>query len=273
MNEIMEHGEKLAGMVALRELNNSRAQASPTSPTLVQYNPGELSGAQWDMVQLVGDKARRNNVVLMDRDKVEVFYTRVSELEELFACIQQHAAVLVQRDQSVRIQIERACELASVCSTVLQVAISYRDTQQGWYPSPEGLTPWFCKQTVRAGVWKVATMLLELKVEANMSEPTLTEEVMRQVEEMADLLLESYAGAITAKVEREEEYRGLQMEYWTRRDFLLSSLQQHAYEVAGQVPTCLLTWSKILLVVFLPHNLLLSYVCNVVCILILACID
>ena len=183
----MEHGEKLAGMVALRELNNSRAQASPTSPTLVQYNPGELSGAQWDMVQLVGDKARRNNVVLMDRDKVEVFYTRVSELEELFACIQQHAAVLVQRDQSVRIQIERACELASVCSTVLQVAISYRDTQQGWYPSPEGLTPWFCKQTVRAGVWKVATMLLELKVEANMSEPTLTEEVMRQVEEWLDL--------------------------------------------------------------------------------------
>ncbi len=55
---------------------------------------------------------------------------------------------------------------------------------------------------------------------------------MTQLEEMADLLLESYAGAITAKVEREEEYRGLQMEYWSRRDTLLTALQQYAAQVA-----------------------------------------
>lgn len=235
LNEILEHGEKLASMVALRELNNTRAQPKSTSSTMFsQYNAGDLSGAVWDMIQLVGDKARRNNVVLMDRDKVEVFYTRVSELEELFVCIQQHAAFLVQRDQAVRVQIERACELAKACSTILQVAIAYRDAQQAWYPSPEGITPWYCKQNVRSGLWKVATMLLELKVEGDMSEPTLTAEVMRQVEEMTDFLLEGYAGAITAKVEREEEYRGLQMEYWTRRDRLLTALQQHAFQVAAQ---------------------------------------
>ncbi|KAG0557540.1 hypothetical protein KC19_11G138400 [Ceratodon purpureus] len=235
LNEILEHGEKLASMVALRELNNTRAQPKSTSPTMFsQYNAGDLSGAIWDMIQLVGDKARRNNVVLMDRDKVEVFYTRVSELEELFICIQQHAAFLVQRDQSVRVQIERVCELAKACSTILQVAIAYRDAQQAWYPSPEGITPWYCKQNVRSGLWKIATMLLELKVEGDMSEPTLTAVVMRQVEEMTDFLLEGYAGAITAKVEREEEYRGLQMEYWTRRDRLLTTLQQHAFQVAAQ---------------------------------------
>lgn len=233
LHAIMEHGEKLAGMVALRELNNARAQTSTTDSK--SFSPGELSGALWDTVQLVGDKARRNNVMLMDRDKVEVFYTRVSELEELFSCIQQHAATLVQRDQAVRVQIERACELATACSTVLHVAISYHDTQQAWYPSPEGLTPWYCKPMVRSGVWKVATMLLELKAEAETSEPTLTGDLMRQVEEMADLLLEGYAGAITAKVEREEEYRGLQMEYWSRRDFLLSALQRYAFQTVKQV--------------------------------------
>lgn len=235
LNEILEHGEKLASMVALRELNNSRAQLKPASPTMLsQFNGGDMSGAIWDLVQLVGDKARRNNVVLMDRDKMEVFYTRVSGLEDFFWCIQQHAAFLVQRDQAVRVQIERACELANACRTILQVAISYRDTQQAWYPSPEGITPWHCKQNVRSGLWKIATMLLELKVEGDMSEPTLTAEVMRQVEEIADFLLEGYAGAITAKVEREEEYRGLQMEYWTRRDLLLTALQQHAFQVATQ---------------------------------------
>jgi len=30
INEILEHGEKLAGMVALRELNNYRAPPKPT---------------------------------------------------------------------------------------------------------------------------------------------------------------------------------------------------------------------------------------------------
>ena len=227
-------------MVALRELNNTRAQSKSTSPNMFsQYNAGDLSGAIWDMIQLVGDKARRNNVVLMDRDKVEVFYTRVSEMEQLFVCIQQHAAVLVKRDQAVRVQIERACELATACSTILQVAIAYRDAQQAWYPSPEGITPWYCKQNVRSGLWKIATMLLELKGEGDMSEPTLTAELMRKVEEMADFLLEGYAGAITAKVEREEEYRGLQMEYWTRRDRLLNALQQYAFHVAAQVVICL----------------------------------
>jgi nuclear pore complex protein Nup133 len=257
LNEILEHGEKLASMVALRELNNTRAQPKSTSSTMFsQYNAGDLSGAVWDMIQLVGDKARRNNVVLMDRDKVEVFYTRVSELEELFVCIQQHAAFLVQRDQAVRVQIERACELAKACSTILQVAIAYRDAQQAWYPSPEGITPWYCKQNVRSGLWKVATMLLELKVEGDMSEPTLTAEVMRQVEEMTDFLLEGYAGAITAKVEREEEYRGLQMEYWTRRDRLLTALQQHAFQVAAQVVICprnqhySVPWGHLLHVIF-----------------------
>jgi len=66
-------------------------------------------------VQLVGAKARRNNVVLVDRDKADVFYTRVSGLEDFFVCIQQHAAFLVQRAQAVRVQIERACELVLAC--------------------------------------------------------------------------------------------------------------------------------------------------------------
>lgn len=52
-----------------------------------------------------------------------------------------------------------------------------------------------------------------------MSELILIVEVMRQVEEIVDFLLEGYVGVIIVKVEWEEEYWGLQMEYWICRDF------------------------------------------------------
>jgi nuclear pore complex protein Nup133 len=73
---------------------------------------------------------------------------------------------------------------------------------------------------------------LDLKDEASSSTPSLVPKLADHLEELVDLLLESYAGAITAKVEREEEYRGLQKEYWSRRDTLLDALYQNAKTVA-----------------------------------------
>ncbi|KAG6552909.1 hypothetical protein Mapa_005565 [Marchantia paleacea] len=238
LHAIMEHGEKLAAMVQLRELHNSRAQSrlqisgSFHEPDSVDNI--ETSGALWDTVQLVGEKARRNNVMLMDREKSEVFYTRVSDLEEFFACIQQHASSIIGQEQPVRMQVERLCEIAEATTGVIRAAIRYRDAQLSWYPSPEGLTPWYCRPTVRSGVWKVASLILEVKAEASVSVPSLVPKLVSWLEIVSDVLLEGYAGAITAKVEREEEYRGLQMEYWSRRDTLLSALQQHAKEVADE---------------------------------------
>ncbi|KAL3700888.1 hypothetical protein R1sor_018910 [Riccia sorocarpa] len=236
MHAIMEHGEKLAAMVQLRELHNVKAQArAPVSGTFtgsgLQENV-EVSGALWDTVLLVGEKARRNNVMLMDREKSEVFYTRVSELEEFFACTQQHGTSIIGPEQPVRIQAERLCELAEAATSAIKAAIRYRDSQSSWYPSPEGLTPWYCQSTVRSGLWKVASLILDLKAEASVSVPSLVPKLVSWLEVVTDVLLDAYAGAITAKVEREEEYRGLQMEYWTRRDTLLSALQRHGKEVA-----------------------------------------
>lgn len=233
IHAIMEHGEKLAAMVQLRELHNTWAQARTHNTDAEQLESVEVGGALWDTVQLVGEKARRNNVMLMDREKSEVFYTRVSDLEEFFSCIQQHASSIVGREQPLRVQIDRLSEIAESATSLIRAAIRYRDAQQSWYPSPEGLTPWYCRPTVRSGVWKVATMILDIKSEASVSVPSMEPVLVSWLEEVADVLLEGYAGAITAKVEREEEYRGLQMEYWSRRDALFAALQQHAKAFAS----------------------------------------
>eukprot|EP01018_Ginkgo_biloba_P017682 Gb_30615 [translate_table: standard] len=236
LQAIMGHGEKLAAMIQLRELHNASAQARPQSrldSSNANLETSEVSGALWDLVQLVGEKARRNNVMLMDREKAEVFYSRVSELEELFSCVHQHLGYVVGRELPLRLQIERLCQISNACTTVVRTAIRYRDVQHSWYPSPEGLTPWYCQPTVRSGIWKLASLILELKMEADASEPSMKSMLIAELEEATDIILEAYAGAITAKVEREEEYRGLQMEYWSRRDVLLNALYQHVKDVAG----------------------------------------
>ncbi|KAF8380785.1 hypothetical protein HHK36_028279 [Tetracentron sinense] len=84
LQTIMEHGEKLVGMIQLKELqyminqNRSNVIGSPYS-----NSPNETVGSLWDLIQLVGEKACRNTVLLMDRDYAEVFYSKVSDLEEL----------------------------------------------------------------------------------------------------------------------------------------------------------------------------------------------
>lgn len=235
LQSIMGHGEKLSAMIRLRELHNASAQARPQSRleslnTDLQHS--EMSGSLWDLVQIVGEKARRNNVMLMDREKAEVFYSRVSELEELFSCVNQHLTYVVGRELPLRLQIERLREISIACTSVVRTAIHYRDIQYSWYPSPEGLTPWYCQLTVRSGIWKLGSLILELKMEADVSEPSMKSVLASQLEEVTDILLEAYAGAITAKVEREEEYRGLQAEYWSRRDNLLNALYLHLKDVA-----------------------------------------
>ncbi|KAJ7530916.1 hypothetical protein O6H91_14G024600 [Diphasiastrum complanatum] len=236
LHAIMEHREKLIVMIELRDLHNARdrvqQQDRHSTYSIEKIDNPDGGGALWDTVQLVGERSRRKNVMLMDREKTEVFYTRVSDVEDFFNCIQHHGSAIIGQEEPIRSQIERLCELSKACISSLRAAIQSRDSQQVWYPSPEGLTPWYCKPTVRSGVWKVATLLMEMRAEAAIFEPLIKEQLVDQLEEVADILLEEYAGAITAKVEREEEYWGLQMEYWSKRDKVLSALQQHATEIA-----------------------------------------
>lgn len=81
----MEHGEKLSAMIQLRELQNLISQNRSTSVGSSNSNVDiQMSGALWDMIQLVGERARRNTVLLMDRDSAEVFYIRFQILKISF---------------------------------------------------------------------------------------------------------------------------------------------------------------------------------------------
>ncbi|WCJ37399.1 Nucleoporin Nup133/Nup155-like [Euphorbia peplus] len=222
---ILEHGEKLAGVIQLRELQNAINQNRSTATNSQHYSSDSpISGALWDLIQLVGERSRRNTVLLMDRDNAEVFYSKVSDLEEAFYCLDKHLEYVISEDQALEVQIQRVCELANAVVSVLRAAMLYRNEHHIWYPPPEGLTPWYCQPMVRNGLWSVASFMLQLLNETTGLNNSITSDLYSNLELLAEVLLEAYSGAIAAKLERGEEHKGLSDEYWNRRDSLLESL-------------------------------------------------
>ncbi|MED6215967.1 hypothetical protein PIB30_003170 [Stylosanthes scabra] len=178
---ILEHGEKLSAMIQLRELQNMISQNRSTSvSSLGSSSDIQMSGALWDLIQLVGERARRNTVLLMDRDNAEVFYSK--------------------------------------------------NENRLWYPPPEGLTPWYCQPVVRKGIWSVAFVLLRLLSEISGFDKSSKLDLYSHLEALAEVLLEAFSGAVTAKIECGEEHKGLLNEYWERRDALLESLYKQVKE-------------------------------------------
>ncbi|KAL5581691.1 hypothetical protein UlMin_014133 [Ulmus minor] len=231
LQTILEHGEKLAAMIQLRELQNVISQ-NRSKEVGSSHSGAEIqtSGALWDLIQLVGERARRSTVLLMDRDNAEVFYSKVSDLEEVFYCLDRQLEYLISTEQPLGVQIRRACELSSACVTIVRTAIHYKNEHHLWYPPPEGLAPWYCKQVVRNGIWSIAFFMLELLKEASTLDVFAKSDLCTHLEELAEVLLEAYAGTVTAKVERGEDHKGLLDEYWSRRDILLDSLYQQVKE-------------------------------------------
>ncbi|EHA8590645.1 putative Nuclear pore complex protein NUP133 [Cocos nucifera] len=229
---IMEHGEKLSGMMQLRELQNSHSQNrsnvvdSVDSPS--SYSQIQTAGSLWNLIQLVGEKSRRNTVLLMDRDNAEVFYSRVSDIEEMFSCLSHQLHYIIGGEQPFFILMQRGCEISSACTTLIRTALRHRDEHKNWYPSPEGLTPWNCQPVVRSGLWSIASFIMQLLKEAIAVDLSMKSKLWSELEELSDVLLEAYTGIITAKIERGEEHKGLVEEYCIRRDELLGSL----YELA-----------------------------------------
>ncbi|KAI8558082.1 hypothetical protein RHMOL_Rhmol04G0061000 [Rhododendron molle] len=224
---IMEHGEKLAAMIQLKELQNLIGQNRPTG---IGYphssSEGGISGSLWDLIQLVGERARRNTVLLMDRDNAEVFYSKVSDLKELFYCLDKQLGYIISTEMPLVVQIQRACELSNACVTLIRAATQYRNEYHMWYPSLEGLTPWYCQPVVRSGLWSIASFMLQLLNGISHLDMSSKSDIYSNLEVLAEVLLEAYSGAIIAKVERKEEQKGLLDEFWNRRDALLDSLYQ-----------------------------------------------
>lgn len=246
MQIILEHGEKLAGMIQLRELQNVISQnrsigvGSSHSSAEIQ-----MSGALWDLIQLVGERARRNTVLLMDRDNAEVFYSKVSDLEDIFYCLDRHLDYVISIEQPLGIQIHRACELSNACVTIIHEAMHYRNDNHLWYPPPEHLTPWYCQPVVRNGLWSIASYMLQLFNEASGIDMSAKSDLYTHLEVLTEVLLEAYAGAVTAKVDRGEGHKGLLDEYWNRRDTLLDSLYKQVLDyVEGRHRVNILSCSR-----------------------------
>lgn len=231
MQIILEHGEKLAGMIQLRELQNIISQNRSRGRSPSHSSPeNQISGALWDLIQLVGERARRNTVLLMDRDNAEVFYSKVSDLEQVFDCLDKQLEYVISAEQPFEIQVQRACELSNACVTIVRTAMQYRSEHHLWYPPPESLTPWYSQAVVRNGMWHLASLMLQLLKEASQLDVSAKLDLYTHLEALAEVLLEAYAGAVTAKVEQGDEHKGLLDEYWNRRDALLDTLYQQVKE-------------------------------------------
>ena len=246
MQIILEHGEKLAGMIQLRELQNmigqNRSIGVGSSHSSAEIR---MSGALWDLIQLVGERARRNTVLLMDRDNAEVFYSKVSDLEDIFYCLDRHLDYVISIEQPLGIQIQRACELSNACVTIIHEAMHYRNDNHLWYPPPEHLTPWYCQPVVRNGLWSIASYMLQLFNEASGIDMSAKSDLYTHLEVLTEVLLEAYAGAVTAKVDRGEGHKGLLDEYWNRRDTLLDSLYKQVLDyVEGRHQVNILSCSR-----------------------------
>lgn len=223
----MEHGEKLMGMIQLRELQNIISQNRLAGAgSLHSSSENGISGSLWDLIQLVGERLRRSTVLLMDRDNAEVFYSKVSDIEEVFYCLDKHLEYVISPELPLMVQIQRACELSNACVTLIQAAMHYKNENHIWYPSPEGLTPWYCQPLVRNGQWSIASFMIQLLNERVGLDISVKSDLFSNLEALAKVLLEEYTGAIAAKVERGEDHKGLLNEYWNRRDKLLNSLYQ-----------------------------------------------
>lgn len=224
---ILEDGEKLTGMIQLRELQNmiSQSRSIGVSSQHSSVN-GEVSGSLWDLIQIVGERARRNAVLLMDRDNAEVFYSKISNLEEVFYCLDRHLDYIINVGQPFKVQIQRICELSKACVTLIRSAMHYRNEHNMWYPPPDGLVPWYSQPVVRDGLWSVASFMIKILDDSFGIDLSSKSDICSHLEVLADVVLEAYVGAITAKIERGEEHKGLSDEYWKKRDALLDSLYQ-----------------------------------------------
>ncbi|KAG7578790.1 Nucleoporin Nup133/Nup155-like N-terminal [Arabidopsis thaliana x Arabidopsis arenosa] len=228
---ILENGEKLAAMIQLRELQNMINQnRSARFGSPQAGSEDQVSCALWDLIQFVGERARRNTVLLMDRDNAEVFYSKVSELEEVFYCLNRQLEYIIRADQPLGTQVQRACELSNACVTILQTALDYKNEHQMWYPPLEGLVPWHSQPVVCNGLWCIASFMLHLLTEASRVDISAKSDIYMHLEVLTEVLLEACAGSTFAKLEREEEHKGLLNEYWTRRDTIFDSLYQQAKE-------------------------------------------
>ncbi|KAJ8568591.1 hypothetical protein K7X08_028124 [Anisodus acutangulus] len=228
---VMEHGEKLAGMIQLRELQNMLNQNRASGAGSYSTTGMLVSGSLWDVIQLVGERARRRTVLLMDRDNAEVFYSKVSDLEEFFYCLERDLDYIICEKMTVSVLFQRACELSSACAALLCTAMTCRSENHLWYPPSEGLTPWTCQEKVRNGLWSLAYLMLQLVKENNSLDDTIRLDFRSHLEVLSDVLLEAYSGAISAKVERSEGHRSLLDEYCNRRDALLECLYQQVKDL------------------------------------------
>ena len=231
---ILEHGEKLSCMIKLRELQNKISQERSSGTVTPSSSLTETSSSLWDLIQLVGEKTRRSTVLLMDRDCAEVFYSRVSDIEDLFYCLFHNLQFIIDGDHSSTNQTHRICEVSNVVSDIILSAIQYRNDHHAWYPPMEGLNHWNCGPVVRSGLWSIASLIIQILDEAIVSDKSSKIVLSSCLERLSEILLEGYNFSVAVIMEGGEDDEALLEEYCRRRDEILNTLYKQKKDFADK---------------------------------------
>jgi nuclear pore complex protein Nup133 len=68
-------------------------------------------------------------VLLMDKDNVEMFYSKVFffYLKEVFYCLESYLTYIINEEQPLDVQIQRACELSNTVMSIFGYVVLYRN--------------------------------------------------------------------------------------------------------------------------------------------------
>ncbi|GAQ89578.1 nuclear pore complex protein Nup133 [Klebsormidium nitens] len=241
LTAILEHSEKIASAVALREFQNAASdfaqQSAPGPFTPSETDPGQ---ATLTVVRAAGERGLRRHVALSGRDSVEVFYTRVSSLEDFFSSLTSHAAAACFADVSqapLRLQAERVCELMDAAGRVVEAARKTRDAHASSFESIPGL-PWTASPPVLDGLWTLCRLASDVQTRAASSNPSLVPLINQRLRSLGEMLLDGHRESLEATLQAggRADVIGARKEYAARRDVLLRAQLHFVRGAATAVP-------------------------------------
>jgi hypothetical protein len=167
---VMEHGEKLAAMVKLNELQTSFSrhtlitQITPSLPT----TPCSLS-AVWDCILLAGSAMRNSNIAFSEYSYSTLFFSRPSSsLSLFFSSISQHAKTIVFRNESIHgddmalsESVRRLIQLVETSEKVFQSVGKFKEMYARFYPEFLVDEPWSIRPAIRKALWRICSISIQ----------------------------------------------------------------------------------------------------------------
>eukprot|EP00898_Chlorokybus_atmophyticus_P000441 jgi/Chlat1/1398/Chrsp12S01974 len=250
---ILEHGEKTAAMVALREAHNFFVEQrwaqgdEANSPALAQEDNqvGAPSAnmhagrALQNIIQAVWESEQQLSSLLAGRDPAEVFYARVSHIASFYVALQLHAKRLVGGVADAAVAFEYLTELSEAAAAAVNAAFRYKsDVTERLLPERTDSRPtWLASLEVRGGLQALVEATIAMRPRLRAAAPTALPALAEQLLGLAELTLDNYRRAVAVDLNNNQDASSLRNAYVELRDGeegIMPNLLADAFEAAEE---------------------------------------